>query len=200
MNLGEMRQPVQVAQMVRGSVGTNLSPSAPNALFLPSRSHRPPRKSSDQDGTALSFLRGPGGALETFSMGFRGLPLLLAPKNPPDPVSDPVQCVLYESAEGVEPDPDVLASLDFPELEGDNTQRTLGFAMSPGPSGETDSKRPCLGKMRSEAESDRKPRFSVNIHGQTTPCSECSPCWAISSVALGLSVSSVLLQLPSALS
>lgn len=47
-------------------------------------------------------------------MAFEGPPLLLALKNPPGPV----QCVLIESAEGTEPEPEVLESLHFLGLMG----------------------------------------------------------------------------------
>ena len=77
-------------------------------------------------GRALSFLCRPGGASRTFSMGFKGPPFLLALKNPPGPV----QRVLMETAEGTEPESDVLESLDFPELDGDSARRTVAFAMS----------------------------------------------------------------------
>ena len=66
-------------------------------------------------------------------MGFKGSPFLLALKNPPGPV----QCVLMKPAEGTEPESDVLESLDFPELDGDNTRRTAAAAVSP--SGKPDS-------------------------------------------------------------
>ena len=64
---------------------------------------------------------------------FKGPPFLLALKNPPGPV----QCVLMKPAEGTEPESDVLESLDFPELDGDNTRRTAAAAVSP--SGKPDS-------------------------------------------------------------
>lgn len=67
--------------------------------------------------------------METSSMGFPGLPPLLAPTNPPGPV----QGVLDEVAESAEPDADVLEALHLPELEGDNTQRIVAFAVSPPP-------------------------------------------------------------------
>ena len=70
--------------------------------------------------------------MEASSMGFPGLPPLLAPTNPPGPV----QGVLDELAESAEPDADFLEALHLPELEGDNTQRIVAFAVSPpGPSG-----------------------------------------------------------------
>lgn len=66
-------------------------------------------------------------------MGFKGPTFLLALKNPPGPV----RCVLMKPAEGTEPESDVLESLDFPELDGDNTRRTAATAVSP--SGKPDS-------------------------------------------------------------
>lgn len=65
--------------------------------------------------------------MEASSMGFPGLPPLLAPTNPPGPV----QGVLDELAESAEPDADFLEALHLPELEGDNTQRIVAFAVSP---------------------------------------------------------------------
>lgn len=60
--------------------------------------------------------------METFSMGFTGLSLLSAPM-----VSQALCGVLNMNWKKARPDPQILESLDFPELDGDNTQRTLAF-------------------------------------------------------------------------
>lgn len=60
--------------------------------------------------------------METFSMGFRGLPLLSAPM-----VSQALCSVLYVNWRKAGPDPQILEFLDFPELGGENAQRTVAF-------------------------------------------------------------------------
>ena len=86
-------------------------------------------------------------------MALEGPPLLLALKNPPGPV----QCVLIESAEGTEPDPDVLESLDFLGLMGTTPRGQWPLLCPLGPPGEADSQSACLEGMRGEGESHRKP-------------------------------------------
>lgn len=60
--------------------------------------------------------------METFSMGFRGPPLLSAPM-----VSQALCSMLYMNGRKAGPDPQILEFLDFRELDGENAQRTVAF-------------------------------------------------------------------------